>query len=321
MKTNTIIQSTIAALALAFIPNSPAQTPAASAKDSSAAGKGAAPAPAKSLREEIPLLKRATEAIAPPAPAGPRDPYATGKAAAAPAPDPVPAAESAENLNVSVAYEAFSLPVAKAGEIQRKGMSDSELYKELVTTGKLERMLVLRGKPGQRAVLENVTEYRFATEFTPAQAGDAVEHPKAADDGAKKEDFATAANKAKVHRQGTPVTPTAFETRNVGDSLEVEPVLSPDAKIVDLNVSITHTALVGRDKWGQGISEVEQPQFETQKAVTNASLTIGSPFLIGTLNPVFGNGVTQRAEQNVWFCFITPTLTRASGDSAKKSAH
>jgi len=287
MKTHLLIQSTVAALVLAFISNAPAQT-------------------------------------APPAPAPAKDPFAAGKAAApAPAPAQAPAAqdESAESKNISLAYEAFSLPIAKAGEIQRKGMSDPELYKELVANGKLERFLVLRLKPGQHAVIENVTEYRFATEFNPAQSGDVVEHPKAADDGTKKEDPAAAAKKAKEHRPGTPVTPTAFETRNVGDSMEVEPTLSPDAKIVDLTVSITHTALVGRDKWGQGISEVEQPQFETQKANTNTSLTIGSPFLIGTLSPVFGNGVTQRGEQNVWFCFITPTLTRGSGDSAKKSAH
>ena len=286
MKTH-ITKSIVAALALAYVANLHAQTPAAS-------GVPAAPAA--------------------------RDPFAAGKAAA---PSPVlgSQAESTESMNISLAYEAFSLPIAKAGELQRKGLSDVDLYKELVTTGKLERMLVLRGKPGQRALLENVTEYRYATEFEPANAGDEGEHPQAANAGTKKGEPAVPAKMAMGHSPAIPVTPTAFEMRNVGDSMEVEPTLSPDAKIVDLNVSITHTALVGRDKWGQGISEVEQPQFETQKANTSASLTIGSPFLIGTLNPAFGNGVTQRAEQNVWFCFITATTTRASGDSAKKSAH
>jgi hypothetical protein len=229
--------------------------------------------------------------------------------------------DNTEAVNISLAYEAFSLPIAKAGELQRKGISDTEIYKELVATGKLERMLVLRTKSGQRAVLENATEYRYATEFDQAHAADAAEQPEAANDEAKKDEPAVPSKAAKVQRLAIPVTPTAFEMKNVGDSLEVEPTLSPDGKILDLNVSITHTAVVGRDKWGHGLGEVEQPQFETQKANTNVSLVIGPPSLIGTLNPVFGNGVTPRAEQNIWFCFITATGVRISSEPVKKSAH
>jgi hypothetical protein len=251
-----------------------------------------------------------------------RDPFAAGKAAA-PAPPPVTEAqdENAGVVNISLAYEAFSLPIAKAGEIQRKGMPDAELYKELVTTGKLERLLVLRGRSGQRAVLENATEYRYATEFAQAHAMDPVEQPEAGNDGAKAGQPAVPAKAPVGKFLALPATPTAFEMKPVGDSLEMEPTLSPDGKIVDLQIQVTHTAGVGREKWGKGLGEVEQPGFETQKINTNATLTIGSPFLVGTLNPVFGNGVTQRDAQEVWFCFITATGVRAPGDAAKKSAH
>ena len=34
----------------------------------------------------------------------------------------------------------------------------------------------------------------------------------------------------------TPTTPTAFETRNTGVTLEVEPVVGPDGVTIDLNL-------------------------------------------------------------------------------------
>lgn len=222
-------------------------------------------------------------------------------------------------MNISLTYEAFSLSIVKAGEIQRKGLSNAELYRDLVSSGKLERLLILRAKSGQRSVLENVTEYKYATQFNPGHAGDEVNPPKSANGG--KGDPAAPVKTAGAYGPGIPVTPVAFETKPLGDSIEAEAILSEGSTIVDLNISITHTALAGRDKWGQGLGEVEQPQFESQKINTNASLSIGCPFLAGTLNPVFGNGVTKNAEQNVWFCFITATCVRGSGEAGKKSAH
>ena len=205
-------------------------------------------------------------------------------------------------MNVSICYEAFSLPIAKAGELQRKGMTDEELYKEVVSTGKLERMLVLRTKSGQRAVVENVTSYIFPTEFTQPQI--------------------PCGNPGNVNvPTPLPVAPTAFDKKEVGDTLEGEPTLSQNAKFVDFQIAVSHVALARREKWGQGITELEQPQFESQKLNTNFTASVGSPLLIGTLNPVFGNGLAARAEQNVWFCFITTTLAKNNATSLKKSGH
>ena len=260
MKTHTIIKSTVAALALALVPNIPAQTSASGASGPKAEGKTAEPAPALSAETQ---------------------------------------AADLGSMNVSVCYEAFSLPIAKAGELQRKGMTDEELYKEVVGAGKLERMLVLRTKSGQRAVLENETEYKYPTEFTDPQVpGGVAKEP------------ATVGH--------LPIAPTAFETRHVGDSMEAEPTLSPDAKTVDFQVLVSHVALARREKWAQGLAEVEQPQFESQKLSTNITASIGSPRFIGTLNPPFGNGLAARVEQNVWFCFITPSIAQNNIAAPKK---
>lgn len=200
-------------------------------------------------------------------------------------------------MNVSICYEAFSLPIAKAGELQRKGMTDEELYKEVVNTGKLERVLVLRTKSGQRSVLENTTYYIYPTEFMMPE----IPTPR----------------KRSI---SLPIAATAYEKKEVGDTFEAEPTLSSDAKSVDMQFSVSHVALARREKWGQGVAEVEQPQLETQKVTTNITASVGSPRLVGTLNPVFGNGLTARTEQNVWFCFITAAVAQNNTVPQKKSA-
>jgi hypothetical protein len=201
-------------------------------------------------------------------------------------------------MNISITYEAYSLPIAKAGELQRKGLADEELYKEFVSAGKIERLLVLRTKSGQRAVLENITLYKFPTEFSQPQIPCGM-----------------AENKIQL-----PVVATAFEKVDVGDSVEVEPTLSSDAKSADFQIAVSHVNLTRREKWGQGLAELEQPQYESQKISTNATVSVGSPRLLGTLNPPFGNGLAARAEQNVWFCFITVTVAQNYTAPQKKAA-
>lgn len=192
-----------------------------------------------------------------------------------------------ENRNITLTYEAFSLPIAKAGEILRLQLAEGTLYGKLVASGKLERLLALPTKSGQRTNLENVTQYIYPTEFTPPRIGEKTGE--------------------KNIQLPLPITATAFTQAEIGDRMEYDPMLF-DAKIIRIGFSMEHTALVKKEKWGQGMAELEQPQIESQKVTTAFSATIGAPRFIGTLNPPFGNGVAEHAEQRVWFCFITPTI-------------
>ncbi len=215
------------------------------------------------------------------------------------------------SMNVSICYEAFSLPITKAGELQRKGMSDEELYKEVVNTGKLERLLVVRTKSGQRALLENVTEHRYPVEFA---AGCTLFRDLAKD--AKK-----GRKPIEVTDQNMwPIVPASLEKRDVGDTLEIEPAVSNDGSGVNLQISVSHVAQSKREKWGKGLAEFEQPQFETQKLSTNVEASFKLPRFLGTANPPFGNGLADRAEQNVWFCFITATVAQNNAAPQKKAA-
>ncbi len=86
-------------------------------------------------------------------------------------------------------------------------------------------------KSGQRAVIEIIREFRYPTEFTPPQIPQTFQTP-ALVGGVGPGVGATTSGSFPV----TPTTPTAFETRNTGVTLEVEPVVGPDGYTIDLNL-------------------------------------------------------------------------------------
>src|SRR5207249_9249786 len=82
-------------------------------------------------------------------------------------------------------------------------------------------------KSGQRAVIEIVREFRYPTQFQPPQIPQTTGGGNSSGSGMN-----TTINIQPV----TPTTPTAFETRNTGVTLEVEPVVGPDGITIDLNL-------------------------------------------------------------------------------------
>src|SRR5207253_1977709 len=81
-------------------------------------------------------------------------------------------------------------------------------------------------KSGQRAVIEIVREFRYATQFSPPQV------PTFSGGGSG----TTVAPAVVTPVVVSPTTPTKFDTRNTGVTLEVEPVVGADGAIIDLNL-------------------------------------------------------------------------------------
>jgi general secretion pathway protein D len=81
--------------------------------------------------------------------------------------------------------------------------------------------------------------------------------------------------------------PTAFETRNVGVTLEVEPVLEKDGNTITLSLVPQHVRLKGFNKITiekpatGGKIVVEQPEFVTKKVTTSLQMRDGQRMLIG----------------------------------------
>ena len=85
-------------------------------------------------------------------------------------------------------------------------------------------------KSGRKAIVRVAREFPYPTEFSPPEpppptsstSGTSVAPP-----------VGTFVSQGVV----TPSTPTAFETRNLGVTLEVEPIIGPDGYTIDLNLS------------------------------------------------------------------------------------
>lgn len=225
-----------------------------------------------------------------------------------------PLADAAEQdgpTAASIMVEAFSLPITEADRLLLDIPSDALRYKrlrEMLAGGKarLERLIVLRTKSGQRAVYESIDELRYATEFRKPRPPQ-VNPPDTADT-ADKSAPKTPTSSADEADDGA--IPTAFETRNVGDTLEIEPVIGPDGMTIDLNLALQIVRHVG-DRTGGGPFPVKTPLFETSKVTTSVSVHGGQPYFLGTLSPPFGNGLAQeQKEQRVWLAFFTVDLVR-----------
>src|SRR5436190_9187293 len=144
-------------------------------------------------------------------------------------------------------------------------------------------------KSGQRAVIEIVREFRYATQYTPPQV------PSITGGGG-----GTGTVSISVV---TPTTPTAFETRNTGVTLEVEPVVGPDGVTIDLNLVPQVVEFEGFVNYGSPIfginpsiltnalnsqvlltqNVINQPIFSTRKVTTSVSVYDGSTVVLGGL--------------------------------------
>jgi Bacterial type II and III secretion system protein len=236
------------------------------------------------------------------------DPYRT----------PAPASGSAQTPdqppNMSVCYEAFSLPLTMAATLQREQLADSALYAKLLAalgkeSVKQETLLILRAKSGQKATTENISEQIYPTDFEPAQTPNSVSGSVTSNEtaGSKPE---SATQLKPVDGIRTPATPKAFETRNAGTTLEVEPTCSEDFSNVDLRLVPEHVTMVGRSDWGQEFSTTQMPEFESQRINTAASVKMGQPFLLGTINRPPASKADPDSANRVWFAFVTVTLAK-----------
>lgn len=144
-------------------------------------------------------------------------------------------------------------------------------------------------KSGQRATSQSTREFLYPTEFTTAK-------------------LSTGSNDKPVQLspgQGisaAPVMPTAFEMRPTGFRLEIEPVISQDGGIIDMNLSPELASFAGFVNYSSPIkaavadkdgkiqevmlteNSVMQPVFDTVRTVTSASVPNEHVLVLGGAN-------------------------------------
>ena len=90
-------------------------------------------------------------------------------------------------------------------------------------------------KSGQRATIQIVREFRYPTEYDLPQV---TQTP------------------GSIYTPATPTTPTSFETKPVGITLEVEPTVGPDGYTIDLILSPRVVEFDGFINYGSPINTV-----------------------------------------------------------------
>ena len=123
-------------------------------------------------------------------------------------------------------------------------------------------------RSGQRAKIESIREYIYPTEWDPAEAPQKLTGPIDRDAAIM-----------------TPATPTAYEMRPVGNSLEIDPVIAADGEHLDLNLAPELVEFHGMKDWGHDVSTTPSPLFHSTKAMTAITMKFGGCELFGVFTP------------------------------------
>ena len=150
-------------------------------------------------------------------------------------------------------------------------------------------------KSGQRAVIEIIREFKYPTEFSPPQIpqqiGATGGNVNLGVGGGSSGSFPV-----------TPTTPTAFEKKDVGVTLEVEPTIGPDGYSIDMQLLPQVVEFEGFINYGSPIGTtttnpltglsttnvltpniINQPIFSTRKVSTNVTVFDGATVVLGGL--------------------------------------
>jgi general secretion pathway protein D len=173
-------------------------------------------------------------------------------------------------------------------------------------------------KSGQRATIEVIREFRYPTEFQPPQIPTTV-------GGGNSSGGLGSTSIAIIPI--TPTTPTGFETRNTGVTLEVEPQVGPDGYTIDLNLVPQVVEFEGFINYGSPINTINpgvfsgitgastitltentinQPIFSTRKVTTSVTVWDGQTVVLGGLM----REDVQKTQDKVPFLGDIPLLGR-----------
>jgi len=224
-----------------------------------------------------------------PATAQKRDPFVKD---ASPTPQPNPGPTKA--ISLAFTLEVYALSQDDAMQVLAEsgtGEARHDAVLRLMNAGKarLETLMCSVGKSGQRTVVEGVDEVRYPSVFginlPDSPSGKYTPSPY-------------------VNTPGS----GSFQTRNAGDTLEIEPTLDSDEKYCDVNMVMQRVhspdfPIVTGDT--EKPSSFTQPRFLTGKLTTEVTLKVGEAEFLGTLNdsPPYTNEIGKPATADVRLAF------------------
>ena len=209
---------------------------------------------------------------------------------------------------VLVQVEFIELPHETLTELlymKRPGVADSGMLRDTVQSlvkeeeaAVLETMVCI-ARSGEKSLVESIAETIYPTEYEPPALPESV---TVSGDGKE-----VSPDLPALERLVSPPTPTSFETRNVGSTLEFEPTIGANDKIVDLRIAPNLVWYTGRSEWlrrkdslGNEIS-FEMPQIYNIRLTTALTCLDGQYNMVAVASPKDARGITDPSRKVMIF--------------------
>jgi hypothetical protein len=222
--------------------------------------------------------------------------------------------------NLHITFRFYSLPRGKAREFLAQTVDADKLVQLTEALpkeeAKLERLITLIGRSGQRSMTSENGEWMYGTEMNLPKQIESEAKPVVQvndpNEGSPEADAGGAVPASPV-KKGVALVPagfSTFETRPVGWRIEVEPVVSPDGLVAELNLAPELTEYRGILQGGPLVDRYpEQPLFGSQKLTTAVTTVLGRQCFLGTLSRPRDTGANDRKDDGrTWFAFVKVTM-------------
>jgi hypothetical protein len=172
---------------------------------------------------------------------------------------------------------------------------------ELVKKGEAKVMetMILNARSGEKATAESINEFIYPTEYEPPQLPcNAISN--------RANDFSLDDIKI-LENLFNFATPTSFETRNLGNTLEIEPLIGGDDQYIDLRLApdmVWHTGetvwVERKDSLGNSI-KIQMPKIYSMRIATAVTCKEGQYVLAAVQSPKDAEGTTDLSRKIMVF--------------------
>lgn len=211
------------------------------------------------------------------------------------------------DTNIQIYLEYIEMPLLTMAELMNNKKAtdtDSALRSRVTDLIKNEKatlvdLQLLTVPDGHKAATASIQEFIYPTEYEPAELPGTVHlHSGNGHLGIISKNFATGPN------------PTAFETRNLGNTLEVEATLDPDAPYIRVRLAPEISYFVKNEIYSHWKDERSQadivmPILYTLRVSAEITATDGVPILVTTLSPQNNQGVADHTRKILVFLKAT----------------
>lgn len=144
---------------------------------------------------------------------------------------------------------------------------------------------ILVCRSGQKCTTESIYEFMYPTEYEP---------PKPPKPDEEKDDVPPPSG------PNNPPTPIVFETKNIGSTMEIEPTIGENDKVIDLRFLPELTWHTGDTVWSEikdkqgNVNKVAMPKFYKLSINTSITCIAGQYVMVGALSPKDEKGEVDR---------------------------